>query len=326
MATKTRTIETAVGDARVEAELDKKGVRWTYLEKVGTGKFDLEKSLGNNARYQAIDKARVETYAEAMRRGDRFPPVIAHKVNSLFVIADGNHRLQSAHTVGAPLNVYDITGAPTNTIVMISFEANVKHGMPTNEAERISQALWLISSGANIPAAAGMVNLPVRIVKRASERATADQRFFDNSIASRVIEKLAPAVKSRLSQISTDEGFAAMVDLADRASIGANDLMSLVTEINEIRSSDGQVKYVRGPLSEQFQDQIADSGGGVLGGSRKGMNPKSRMSMALGQINGLPTDLSSMTALFVGPEREETAKRLRAGARRLTELARALGE
>ena len=35
-------------------------------------------------------------YAEAMKRGDEFPPVIAHGKMGKLIMADGNHRLQAA--------------------------------------------------------------------------------------------------------------------------------------------------------------------------------------------------------------------------------------
>jgi hypothetical protein len=66
------------GDAKIEEYLDKKGVKWDFHPKVERDQFDTEKSLRNQARFQALDEKRVDTYAEAMKRGDEFPPVIAH--------------------------------------------------------------------------------------------------------------------------------------------------------------------------------------------------------------------------------------------------------
>lgn len=325
MATRTRTRETASvagGDARIEEDLDKKAVAWTFVAKVDPSQFDAERSLSNNARFTAIDEKRVEQYTEAMKRGDAFPPVVAHKQGNLFVITDGNHRLQAAIKAGKPLAVYDITGAESQVIVLLSFEANTRHGLPTSEEERIQQALYLINNGATIPAAAAAVNLPRKTVDRASQQATADRRFIDNNIPRLTIEKLGVPVKGRLSQISTDEGFVAMVDLVVRAKIGSNDVFKLVTEINELRSSDKQVAYVR-DLEEQYASSIQGTGGGVLNGKRV-MGPRAKVGSSLTNILSLPDDLEELTSHWVGPEREEQAKRMKAAAKRLNELSRAL--
>lgn len=50
----------------------------------------MDKSLRNQARFIAIDEKRVEQYAEAMKRGDEFPPVIAHGKLGKLIMADGN--------------------------------------------------------------------------------------------------------------------------------------------------------------------------------------------------------------------------------------------
>lgn len=101
---------TVGGDPKIEAYLDKKGVSWQFHPGVDPDQFDSNKSLNNQARFQAIDEKRVDQYAEAMKRGDEFPPVIAHGHMGKLVIADGNHRMQSAIKAKKPLNVYVING------------------------------------------------------------------------------------------------------------------------------------------------------------------------------------------------------------------------
>ena len=72
-------------DAEIEEYLDAKGVKWTFRPKVSPDEFDIDKSLRNQARFEPITEDRVNTYAEAMRRGDKFPPVIAHGTRLLTV-------------------------------------------------------------------------------------------------------------------------------------------------------------------------------------------------------------------------------------------------
>ncbi len=116
MAEKRRTRENPSspgGDARIEEYLDQRGVQWTFVPKVPTSEFDIERSINNNASFVAIDQKRVEQYTEAMRRGDEFPLVIAHKQGGKYLTADGNHHLVGADQARKALGVYDVTVADT---------------------------------------------------------------------------------------------------------------------------------------------------------------------------------------------------------------------
>jgi hypothetical protein len=59
------------GDAKIEEYLASKGVKWEFHPAVPTDQFDVDKSLHNQARHNAVNEERVESYAEAMRRGCR---------------------------------------------------------------------------------------------------------------------------------------------------------------------------------------------------------------------------------------------------------------
>ena len=325
MAIRTRTIHDASiagGDARIEEYLLSKGVDFVFHPSVGTDQFDAEKSLRNQARLLApLDQARVEQYSEAMRRGERFPPVIAHGSPSKYVIADGNHRLNAARLAKKPVAMYHIVG-DARTIVLITFEANTRHGLPTNEDERIQHALYLLDNGATIPEAAAALSVTKRLVEKASQTRAADQRFVDADLPLMIIEKLSEPVKRRLCMISTDEGFAAAVNLAVEAALTSTDTYGLVAGVNELRSSDKQVAYVQ-EQRELYADRINATGGGVL--KRKMvLGPKARLGLAMSNITNLPSDLEEITSKWVGPEREEAAKRMRTAARRLNEIAKAL--
>lgn len=325
MALRTKTVHTPSvvgGDARIEDYLDKKGVSWEFKAKLDPDDFDAEKSLKNQARFQPVDEKRVDTYAEAMRRGDQFPPVLAHGKQGKLIIADGNHRLQAAIKARRPLDAYVISGDP-QTLVLITFEANARHGLPSSEDERTQHALYLMDNGASVKSAAAALAIPEKLVNAASIRRNTDQRFLENNISPLVIEKMTEPVKRRLAQISTDEGFIAAVELANRVSMSSNEAFGFVTEINERRSSAKQVAFIK-EREADLSDRIGATGGGVL--NRKPMGPKARLNMAMGNILNLPDDLDALTSAYVGPERDEVAKKMRHTARRLNHLAKSLTE
>ena len=122
MAVRTKTVEKArfeAGDARIEDELSKRGITFTFEAKVSPEEFDRERSRNNQARFEALDEAQVETYTEAMKRGDVFPPVVAYKRAGLYVVVDGNHRLEAASRAKKTLRVYDVSGAKADAITFL---------------------------------------------------------------------------------------------------------------------------------------------------------------------------------------------------------------
>ena len=323
MAIRTRTVSTAKaegGDPKVEDYLDSKGVTWTFRKGVSVEEFDQDKSLHNQARFEPINEERVVQYADAMRRGDKFPPVIAHGSRKL-ITADGNHRLMAAVKTRKTLDVYDITGTPSQLLVQISYEANTKHGLPTSVEERLAQALHLMDNGATLHTAAAALNVPRGQLERASRKRSTDERFRTLGISPVVVEKLAETTKWRLGMVSTDEGFVALTDLVAKAHLGTDVVFELVTAINEIKSSAKQVAFVESQKAV-YADEMAATGGGVL--TRGARGPKARLAIALGVVANLPDDNDTIVKSYQGPEREEAAKRFRSAARRFNDIAKQL--
>lgn len=120
MAVKTKTVHTAAvvgGDAKLEDWLDSKGVQWEFHPALDVDQFDADKSLHNQARFEPIDEKRVESYVEAMRRGDKFPPVLAHGRMGRLILADGNRQppepgLANTDTSPVPPNPEHPAGTP----------------------------------------------------------------------------------------------------------------------------------------------------------------------------------------------------------------------
>jgi hypothetical protein len=75
-------------------------------------------------------------------------------------------------------------------------------------------------------------------------------------------DALPQSSKSRLANISTDEGFKDATTLAFRAGLGAEEVFELVTACNAVRSSTRQQAVVKNYTS-QMQDRIQETGGGV---------------------------------------------------------------
>jgi hypothetical protein len=205
----------------------------------------------------------------------------------------------------------------------MTFEANVKHGLPTSHEERLHQAVWLINNGTSQDAAAALVNIKASDIKRAWARVQADQRADEVGILRTQWDPIAQSSKSRLAGVITDEGMKAAANLVFRAAMTPDEVFEMVQQLNAVKSSGRQVAIVKG-VEEVFKDRIQESGAGLVTGSRRARTPKQTFNMVLGQVNTLPENPLSIASRFVGDERGEAAKRARKASDQLIAIADAL--
>jgi hypothetical protein len=316
----------------IESYLDGKGVKWRYLSEVKIDEIDLEKSLRNQARIkQKVDEEVITRYVEAMERGDVFPPIVfargGRSASAKFVNIDGNHRVISKKKAGDEVytyGAYEVYDADPQVIVMMTFEANTKHGLPTSEEERVHQAIWLIDNGATKKAAAQAVNVPEKAINKLWNKVVADRRADEVGILRSHWDHLSQSIKNRLNTVQTDEGFMALVELVYKAKLDWDEVNTFVNEINGTRSGTKQKAMVTN-WTEVLKDRIqANLGGGLTNASRRGATPLQRYRMTLGAVLGLPDDVNSLASQFAPQERSEAAQRAREAAKRFTALARAL--
>jgi len=308
----------------IEAELDKHQVDWRFIAGVKPGQFNLAESLKNQARFEPLDQPTVDSYTECVKRGDHFPAVMAYRPNKggRYTIIDGNHRL-SAHTAAnALLDVYEIDkDTDPHMIALLTFIANVHHGRPTSEEERVHQAIWLVDSGASIENAATAVSIPVRALRRALTRAKADVRADEVGLRRNEWDALSSTIKSRLNGTSTDEGFRAAANLTYQAKLDVKEVETLVEQLNVSKSGVRQEELVKA-TRDLYQRRVQAGGGGVLhtAHSRK-LSSKDRANMVVGQALALPEDYQSIASQYAEPERASASKRLHEAGTRLLTLA-----
>lgn len=317
----------------IEAWLDERGVTYEYVPDFPLADIDRERSLANQARMgEPIRQAVRERYAEAMRRGEQFPPIVLARAGARakVVVVDGNHRFVAAvDDVGAATHpAYVIHARPDARVVTaLTLESNSRHGLPSDEEERIQHAIYLIRSGAaNHKVAAAMVNAPLEKVQRRWEKVKADDRAVSTEVPRSAWEALtSAAVKARLAQVSTDEGFVEAAKLAAAAGLTVAEVDELVGELNRNRSAAKQVALVKS-LRRSLRDRIAARAGGPLGSARRGAaNPRHRFVLAVNNLLALPDEFApELVSLFGDDERSTAAQQARDAAARLEQLAVAL--
>lgn len=293
-----------------ELWLESKGVQWTFVPDVPIEDFDKDRSLRNQARItQVLNDERVETYKEAMERGDRFPAVVAYLVDGRYVLIDGNHRLEAAEQANKPLSVYAIASdTDPTTIIAMTYEANAKHGLPNSVEDRQLHAVFLLRSGATSQEnAAAALNLSKAQVSKAWAKAKADERAHEAGLIERQWIGLPVAARLRLGAIRTDEGFNAMADLAIKANLTTDEIDRHVVDINRSRSAVGQKAIVE-ELKPVYRRRIQATAGGLATkrGRGSGSSPRTFYQMGVGQIIRLQDNVETIVEGFADAEIEES--------------------
>lgn len=313
----------------IENEMSEKyHVSWTFTPGVDTGQFNVDAGLTNQARFEALNEDTVEQYKEAIVRGDAFPAVIASRPrkNARLVIIDGNHRLTAHIRAEMPIDVYELaTGTRPQTIMLMTYSFNTRHGRPTTEDERVHQALFLIDNGASVDVAAGAVNIPARIVKAAKTRANAERRAAEVGVDPREWDTLNHGVHNRLLSIATDEGFKDAAHLAYAAKLSNDEAKELASRMNSSSSAAKQRALVKAARAE-YEDRIQSGGGGVLRTSRQthGQTPRTRLARALGMVLAIPDDATGIARSILDAERRDIAKECLNAAATLSKIATAI--
>jgi hypothetical protein len=292
--------------------LKARGYTWEFRTGVPLKAFNAEVSLGNQARVgKPLDPSTVDRYVTALSNGDVFPAILAAEtpsVNGLLVV-DGNHRF-AAFQGGErkSIDAYVITGASPAAITLETFEANTRHGLPTSETDRIHQAMYMVDSGLSAEESARRLALKVNVLRSHLALKAAAARATESGITVQQWDRLATAVKTRLNQISTDEGFLEAVRLTIDAGLTGPEVSDMARNLSSLRSSKKQTDYVRAlrhTMSERLQT------GGKLERPAVGRQVRSgrtAFGMVLGQIGALPGPVSIVSNM-VDTEKHEWARR-----------------
>lgn len=314
----------------IEAELnDHYHVNFAYLNGISADEFDIDKSLANQARFVPVDEDTVKLYQEGVERGDPFPAVLAWRPgrgsSPKLVIIDGNHRLVAHQRAGVPLDLYEIDrSTKAQTVALMTFAFNTRHGRPTTEEERIEQAIYLIDNGASQADAADAVNVGRGVLSRAVARNKADKRADEAGVDRREWESLGHTVRARLVGISTDEGFYGATHLAYAARLGVEESLDLVNLLNTTRSGSRQKAMIKAE-TERHAERIQDNGAGVLSNAgKRPMGNKARVGILLGQVLALPEDFGALVNAYTGVELEREGQKVLDASERLRKLGLAM--
>jgi hypothetical protein len=208
--------------------------------------IDRKQSELNQARIsKPIDEDQVVMYAEAMERGDKFPPIVVYQQGSTYIVMDGNHRVAAADMTKdeTTIQAYVVKDPAAAQVQAFTYEANTKHGLPTSLQDRLRQAIHLINRGSHTAVqAARQLGIPLNTLRSALDQYQADKRF--EALGVKKFQSLTSTAKRRLDSIHSDPVLRASAELVLDAGIGSEDVTRIVRDVNALRSEREQLAYI----------------------------------------------------------------------------------
>lgn len=105
----------------------------------------------------ALDSTQVSEYAEAMRDGDKFPPIVVFHDGSDYWLADGFHRYHATKQIGHASIEAEVKVGTVEEAQIYAFGANAKRGLSTNQEDNRSIIIRML----NHPISKGWTNAEI---------------------------------------------------------------------------------------------------------------------------------------------------------------------
>lgn len=127
---------------------------------------------GDTQPREQIDEATVADYAEAIRDGANFPPVVVFNDGSARWLADGFHRFHATRAAGLPTILVEEHAGDRRAAMLYGFAANTKHGLRETRADKrrkievmLRDAEWVCWSNSEIARRCGVTDKTVASVR-----------------------------------------------------------------------------------------------------------------------------------------------------------------
>ena len=93
----------------------------------------------------AMNEETIEEYAEAMRKGDKFPPVVVFSDDGAsYWLADGFHRFEAAKKAGRSVIQTEIREGGKREAILYAVGANASHGLRRSREDKRNSVLKLL--------------------------------------------------------------------------------------------------------------------------------------------------------------------------------------
>ncbi len=267
--------------AQVEATetwLKSHGATFTFTN-INLEQVDKVASHRNQARVSGpINDETVVLYAAAIEQGDQFPPLVVHqKKDGKFVVIDGNHRVAAYELNDIQTSeAYVVSDINETQRLVLTYESNAKHGLPTGLQERLRQAINMVEMGATMIDASKTLGLPFTRVQNAVAQFRTDKRLTQLGVPR--WDRIPTTSRRRLSAIASNKVLTDTAKLAVESQMSGADIESLIVRINSKKGSETDQIAVVEQERETRKDDIKTSAGGRIGWSRPALGLNSILS------------------------------------------------
>lgn len=110
-------------------------------------KLETIRTDGGTQSRAALNPAVVEDYAQIVRDGTDFPPVVVFHDGKKYWLADGFHRLAAYEKAGAVEIEADIRQGTKRDAILFSVGANSDHGLPRTNDDKRRAVMTLLNDG-----------------------------------------------------------------------------------------------------------------------------------------------------------------------------------
>lgn len=260
-------------------------VEWEYKSNLPLKDIDRDKSHKNQARVMGkpVKPFTVEDYANGMKQGDEFPAIVAYPDGKLYVVIDGNHRVDAALKNGlTTFDAYIVVTDDPNLRMLLTFEFNrVMTGLSPDEADIDHQAVFLFHQGIEKQEISTHLRIPIHridtLIRDQAGRVRAERLTVERAYQS------IPARESRntLSRLRQDPVFIEAIKLSAKYALTIAEVRELVTGTLALGSEASQLAFVEGFGSvRQQQKRDAEALASTGKPRRKGNNNPRQMFKA----------------------------------------------
>lgn len=281
--------EEVADEVSIEAWLKRHNVEYAPPMSIPMSAIDTRKSRDNQARKDPIVDASVERYTTALKRGDKFPPILGYQAGGKFVIIDGNNR-HEAHKKAGKTEIKAIlisASTPDETIQLLTIEANIRHGVTPDAQWLLRQALQLAETGFTDQAAADATGLNVAQLRGYRQQKESEQRAKSLKIAG--FDDLPVSTKKALQGCKDDPVFFQAATTAIKTGMKHEEVLAMLKLVREEKSEGARIEAI-GRVAKERGVEAAQRA--AFGKSVRRSAPKHSLAAGMGMI--LAADPSSV--------------------------------
>lgn len=301
----------------VEAWLQRHGVAYAPPTQIPMSLIDERRSRANQARRDAIVNDSVDRFANAMRAGSAFPPIVAYTSGGRLVIIDGNNRQAAAKKAGKEtvLGIIVAAETPSELIQRLTVEANAHHGVTPELSWRLLQAFHLCSLGFTDAQAAESAAVTVNDIRKARQIQEAEQRARAMKING--FSDLPASAKQALGVLKDEAVFYQGAKVAIDTGMTIDEIRDLIRTVKTMPSEGARIEHIGAVAKERGIEAATKK---VLGKAiNRVSSPKQALVTGIGKV--LAVDSAALVRQIVTThDRDEVNRRIKLLEEKVLEL------